>query len=146
MLVMRIFLNVIVIESNRMMRTVFLFFEKKITSFIEIRTKLHFRLKSPCTKHINVWKSWLKLYNFTHKIQYIPTAKSKSMPDRHYAYFVLWRHDDATVLINHGMVKNSKFVLWCHHDVTVLVNHGMVKNSKTWIPWERKLSYEIKKS
>ena len=33
-----------------------------------------------------------------------------------------------------------------HHDVTDLVNHGKVKNTKTWITWERNITfYEIKK-
>ena len=28
-----------------------------------------------------------------------------------------------------------------HHDVTDLVNHGMVKNTKTWISWERNITF-----
>ena len=33
-----------------------------------------------------------------------------------------------------------------HHDVTDLVNHEMVKNRKTWISWERNITFlQIKK-
>ena len=28
-----------------------------------------------------------------------------------------------------------------HHDVTDLINHGMVKNTKTWISWERNITF-----
>ena len=28
-----------------------------------------------------------------------------------------------------------------HHDVTDLVNHGMAKNTKTWISWERNITF-----
>ena len=28
-----------------------------------------------------------------------------------------------------------------HHDVTDLVNHGMVKSTKTWISWERNITF-----
>ena len=28
-----------------------------------------------------------------------------------------------------------------HHDITDLVNHGMVKNTKTWISWERNITF-----
>ena len=28
-----------------------------------------------------------------------------------------------------------------HHDVTDLVNYGMVKNTKTWISWERNITF-----
>ena len=28
-----------------------------------------------------------------------------------------------------------------HHDVTDLVNHGIVKNAKTWISWERNITF-----
>ena len=28
-----------------------------------------------------------------------------------------------------------------HRDVTDLVNHGMVKNTKTWISWERNITF-----
>ena len=28
-----------------------------------------------------------------------------------------------------------------HHDVTDLLNHGMVKNTKTWISWERNITF-----
>ena len=51
MLVMRIFLNYIVIESNWGIRTVFCFSRKNnfIYLFIGIEIKLHFRLESPFT-------------------------------------------------------------------------------------------------
>ena len=28
-----------------------------------------------------------------------------------------------------------------HHDVTDLINHGIVKNTKTWISWERNITF-----
>ena len=28
-----------------------------------------------------------------------------------------------------------------HHDVTDLVNHGMIENTKTWICWERNITF-----
>ena len=33
-----------------------------------------------------------------------------------------------------------------YHDVTDLINRGMVKNTKSWISWERSITFnEIKK-
>ena len=31
------------------------------------------------------------------------------------------------------------------HDVTDLLNHGMDENTKTWISWEQKFFYKVKK-
>ena len=28
-----------------------------------------------------------------------------------------------------------------HHDVTDFINLGMVKNTKTWLPWERNITF-----
>ena len=32
-----------------------------------------------------------------------------------------------------------------HHDVTDLLNHGIVKNTRTWISWERNITFLRKK-
>ena len=50
-----------------------------------------------------------------------------------------------TVVRKIYLKKNLASWTKTHHDVTDLVNHEMVKNAKTWISWERNITFLEKK-
>ena len=56
--------------------------------------------------------------------------------------YQLTKFDDLTSCDSKDIFKNVPcLMLYTHHDVKDQVNHGIVKDTKTWISWERNITF-----